>query len=158
MGKDSAGRVLVHTFGPGGKAGEEWEEALCIPLAFPNLKMYASLFAALAALPDPSSRFGASLGLGPGVAELKDLGWSQDAALAEYVAEVSTRRAAVNDGYGTVTVPPSPHRPWATVAYSLDGFNSLQFVVDGFNACCRGVKLTPNVLYHPAATAYMLLL
>jgi len=128
--------VLVHTFGPGGKVGEEWEEALCIPLAFPSLHLYKEVLAMR------------SVSAGITGQGLTGLSWSQDAALAEYVAEDPMPRAAVAGGAVNV----SPPRPWAKATYSLDGFNSLQFVVDGLNACYRGLKLKKSKLYTPAPT------
>jgi hypothetical protein len=131
---------VVHSFGPGGRTTEVWPEALSLPLRFhPALALeghlvpgyntgtiHAGFLRLMNALP------GLSNGRG---------GLSQADALARFLAPAVAPAGA--------PVPKPATAVWRTARYSLDGYTSVDFVVEALNSCYSGVELVPHPLLSP---------
>ncbi len=143
--------VQVHTFTPAGLVVEVWEEALCIPLELDESE--AAYIAGeelrrqwLASGGGPGKVFhGAAAMPGPVFVNLPGatsgtLGWQQSAL--NYLAPPVAPAPPAPPTRGHVSSPrATPLKSWMSTPYSIDGFNSLVFVVEGLSACHWGFTL-----------------
>jgi hypothetical protein len=136
---DGVDTVVVHSFGPGGRTTGLWPEALSLPLRFnPALKDFELPTSHGVSAPAGYVRLSNAL---PGLSSSHGGRLSQADALARFLAP------AVAPAGAPVPIPATA--VWRTARYSLDGYTSVDFVVEALNSCYYGVEVMLHPLLSP---------